>query len=250
MENPYPGFFARFYDILYSQLPDSKEYEYYLSHILHTRGSVLEIGVGTGRIFRDAVRSKPDVYGIDVSPSMLDILRSHLRDQDKEKITLQDAVNFSFPQQFGLIVAPFRMFMHLEDKEEQLQALQNIRGHLAEQGRFIFDVFVPDMYMLLNPLEDVLDFDGEYEKGRMLQRYVSTRPDLIRQIIHVTFRLKWDESGMVQEASWQVPMRFFFRYELEHLIERAGFSHYEILGDYSGNPLHSESKEFIPVCYK
>lgn len=250
MENPYPGFFARFYDTLYSHLLNSEEYEYYLSQILQTEGSVLEIGVGTGRIFRNAIRSKPDIYGIDVSPSMLDVLRSHLRDQDRVKISEQDAVNFSFPHQFKLIIAPFRMFMHLEKKEEQLQALHNIRNHLTDEGRFIFDVFVPDMYMLLNPLIDVPDFDGEYEKGRMLQRYVSTRPDLIRQLIHVTFRLKWDESGRFEEASWQVPMRFFFRYELEHLIERTGFSHYEILGDYSRHPLQSDSKEFIPVCYK
>lgn len=250
MENPYPEFFARFYDILYSHLRGSEEYEYYLSQILHTQGPVLEIGVGTGRIFRDAILSKPDIHGIDISPSMLDVLRSHLRNQDKEKISLQDALHFSFPWKFELIIAPFRMFMHLEKKQEQLQALRNIRDHLKDGGRFIFDVFVPDMSLLANPLQDVLDFDGEYEKGRMLQRYVSTRPDLIHQIIHVTFLLKWDESGSQQQASWEVPMRFFFRYELEHLIERAGFSQYEILGDYSGQPLQSDSKEFIPVCYK
>ena len=133
MENPYPDFFARFYDILYSHLRGSEDYEYYLSQILHTKGPVLEIGVGTGRIFRDAILSKPAIHGIDISPSLLDVLRFHLRDQDQEK------------------------------KQEQLQALHNIRNHLKDRGRFIFAVFVPDMSLLANPLQDMLDFDGEYE---------------------------------------------------------------------------------------
>ncbi len=32
------------------------------------------------------------------------------------------------------------------------------------------------------------------------------------------------------------PMRYFFRYEVEHLLVRAGFSVEEILGDFDGTP--------------
>jgi hypothetical protein len=45
-------------------------------------------------------------------------------------------------------------------------------------------------------------------------------------------------------------MRFFFRYELEHLVERSLFRKYKILGDYKGNELTSQSKEFIVICEK
>jgi len=45
-------------------------------------------------------------------------------------------------------------------------------------------------------------------------------------------------------------LRFFFRYELEHLIERSKYNRYKILGDYQGNELNQKSKDFIIVCYK
>jgi len=37
---------------------------------------------------------------------------------------------------------------------------------------------------------------------------------------------------------------------LEHLIERAEFKNYKILGDYLGNELSEKSKEFIVICQK
>ena len=45
-------------------------------------------------------------------------------------------------------------------------------------------------------------------------------------------------------------MRFFFRYELEHLVERSKFECYKILGDYHGNELNQDSKEFVVICQK
>ncbi len=44
--------------------------------------------------------------------------------------------------------------------------------------------------------------------------------------------------------------RLFFRYELEHLIERSNFKEYRITGDYLGNELNPKSKEFIIICRK
>jgi hypothetical protein len=66
----------------------------------------------------------------------------------------------------------------------------------------------------------------------------------------VSFRLEWDEEGGKKEENWTLPLRFFFRYELEHLIERSAFDNYRILGDYMGNELNENSKEFIAVCRK
>jgi SAM-dependent methyltransferase len=208
------------------------------------------VGVGTGRFFKDALNQGADIYGIDVSESMLDILRSGLNHRDQSRITRQNAVDFHFPGQFNLIIAPFRMFMHLLEVKDQMAALRNIRNHLSEKGLFIFDVFVPDLELLKEGLTDILDFEGEYEPGKMLRRYVTNRPDLISQLLQVTFKLEWEEKKKFRHEAWSVPMRFFFRYELDHLVERAEFSKHTIYGDFEGSPLQKESKEFIVVCHK
>ena len=246
----YPDFIAEFYDFIYHQVRDDVDNDFYLNRIKEVKGRVLEAGSGTGRLFIQSLKSGADIYGIDISPSMLNILRSKLRKEDLHRISLQSITDFRFDWQFNLIIAPFRVFMHLLKKEDQIKALKNVRRHLARGGKFIFDVFVPDLKSLINGMDNKTDFEGEYESGKKIKRIVTTRPDLINQIIDVTFRYEWDRDGKLISKEWKTPMRFFFRYELEHLLERAGFKSYTILGDFEGNLINKDSKEFIMVCEK
>lgn len=246
----YPEPFARFYDLIYHSVRDGVDFEYFQNEISSTQGKVLEIGVGTGRLFAAALSRGADIYGIDISKHMMDVLSGKLDKDQHFRVSLQNIIDFSFDFRFDLIIAPFRVMMHIEEKEDQIKALNNVFRHLNKNGRFIFDTFVPDLKMLINGLDNVTDFEGEYEPGRKIRRIVTTRPDLITQTILVKFHLDWDEENGVKHYDWEVPLRFFFRYELEHLIERSEFSRYEILGDYQGNQLNSDSKEFVVVCRK
>jgi SAM-dependent methyltransferase len=246
----YPENFARFYDLIYHELRDGIDNEFFLDEIKKTGGSVLEVGVGTGRLFLKALKLGADIYGIDVSKSMIRILSGKLREKDRARISIQNLIDFNFNFPFSLVLAPFRVIMHLTDKSDQLVALNNVYNHLKPGGKFIFDTFVPDLNYLIKGLEHHVDFEGEYEKGKKLKRIVSTRPDLINQLIHVHFRLEWEEKNNVRSEEWDLPLRFFFRYELEHLIERSYFEKYQILGDFEGNRLAQKSKEFIVICRK
>lgn len=246
----YPKIFSRFYDEIYQHLRDGVDNEFFLEHIRNTKGKVLEIGVGTGRFFIDAMKTGADIYGIDISENMLDILKGKLNKDQLHRISKQSIVDFSFDNKFDLIVAPFRVIMHVLDKNDQIDALNNIYEHLKNGGKCIFDTFVPDMKQLISGLNNVTDFEDEYEKGKKLKRIVSTNPDLINQVINVHFRIEWEEDDKLKFEDWELPMRFFFRFELEHLIERSHFRQYEILGDYDGGKLDENSKEFIVVCKK
>jgi SAM-dependent methyltransferase len=246
----YPEFFARFYDRLYDRLRKGIDHAFFLDRIRGAKGPVLEAGTGTGRLFLPALRQGADMYGFDISESMLNRLRSKLEPADHYRISVQNIVDFQYKTGFDLIIAPFRVFQHLLEVSEQITALNNVYAHLNPGGIFIFDAFVPDLNILQEGLHDVVDFDGEYEPGRKLKRMVSSRADLIAQQIHVTFHLEWDEDNRVNKRHWSVPMRFFWRYELEHLLERSAFGTFEILGDYHGNKLSEESREFIVECKK
>ena len=66
--------FAAYYDAMYS---DRKEdVEFYVSMAQEVDAPVLECGCGTGRILIPLVQSGLDVWGVDSSNAMLDILRS------------------------------------------------------------------------------------------------------------------------------------------------------------------------------
>ena len=246
----YPESIARFYDVIYHNLRDSVDSDYFQSEGLDSKGKVLEVGVGTGRLFQNSLNKGIDVYGIDVSESMLRILRKKIPVEQQYRISNQNIIDFSFDFKFDLIIAPFRVIMHVLNKEDQLKALNNIYDHLNNNGRFIFDTFIPDLKQLLNGIKDQVDFNGEYENGHMLKRSASTQPDLINQIINVSFHLEWDENNKLRSDDWSFQMRYFFRFELEHLIERSKFEDYKIYGDYKNSELSNASKEFVMVCQK
>jgi SAM-dependent methyltransferase len=246
----YPESFARFYDTIYHQVRDSTDHDYFQNEIEKTSGKILEVGVGTGRLFTDALGSGADIYGLDISEEMLKVLYKKIPDDQHFRISLQSITDFAYGHKFDLIVAPFRVIMHLIDKEDQIKALDNVYKHLNINGRFIFDAFIPDLSQILNGLSHRLDFEGEYEPGLKIRRFVSTSPNLINQTITVNFHLEWDEKEGPKSDDWILPMRFFFRYELEHLVERSGFGSYKIHGDYNGSELNKESKDFIVICNK
>ena len=123
-------------------------------------------------------------------------------------------------------------------------------NHLSNGGRFIFDAFIPDLGQLIDGIDNRKDFDGEYEPGRYLRRYVSTVPDLINQVINITFHMEWEEADGLKHDYWKLQMRYYFRYELEHLVERTEFESYNIYGDYEGGELKQGSREFVVVCRK
>jgi SAM-dependent methyltransferase len=250
MNETYPEYFARFYDLIYHQIRDGVDNKFYLGEIKNTKGKVLEVGTGTGRLLIEALENGADIYGIDISLSMLDFLKAKLNTKDQHRVSIQSIVDFRLDIKFNLIIAPFRVFMHLVEKNDQLRALNNVYSHLNPGGKFIFDVFIPDLKPLIKGLDNVTDFEGEYEPGNRVKRVVSTNPDLINQVINITFRFEWNEGSSKFSREWKTPMRYFFRFELEYLIERSKFKNYTISGDFSGNDLNEDSKEFIITCQK
>jgi len=250
MIHEYPENFARFYDLIYHQQRDGVDNEFFYNEINKTKGKILEVGVGTGRLFMNALQQGADIYGLDISQSMIDILYKKLNKDQFKRVSLQNIIDFTFEFKFDLIIAPFRVIMHLLEKDEQIKAINNVYAHLNEYGKFIFDAFVPDLNQLINGIDNYVDFEGEYDSGKKLKRTVFTKPDLINQLIHITFLLEWNENNEIKCQEWKFPLRFFFRYELEHLVERSKFKKYKIYGDYKGNTLNQQSKEFILVCQK
>lgn len=245
----YPDFFARFYDVIYQDLrTDDKQF--FMTKIMQAEGPVLEVGTGTGRFFMEALKNGADIHGIDVSPAMLGVLERKLDPEHRHRIRLADMCTFESNGKYKLIVAPFRVFMHIHSIEDQLKALATMHTHLMPGGSFHFDVFVPNLRMLSEGLDDVLDFEGEYAPGKKVKRYTSMHADAVQQISHVTFRLEWEENNKVEQKVWNTSMRLFFYHELIHLLSRSKFQRFTIHGDFLKNPVSATSKEFVVSCEK
>ena len=249
MSEPYPDFVARFYDAVYAQVRDGVDNEYYLREMTAAKGTVLEIGVGTGRMFVEARRRGADAYGVDLSPVMIERCRERLSAADRERVWVEDAITLRTDRRFALVVAPFRVLSHVHEPADQLRLLDAVHGALEPGGRFIFDLYVPNLKLLLEGLPEMADFDGEHAPRKRLRRFVSSTPaDLARQTNHVRMSFVWDEEDGEHRGDWEFDMRFFFRFELEHLVARSKLRLEAIHGDFEGGELTPESQEYVVVC--
>ena len=241
---------TRYYDRVYEKLRDPiGDIEFYRKLAREAYGPVLEIGCGTGRILLPIAVEGIPCMGLDASPRMLDALR---RRQPPPTLRLACKAMQSFdlgPDRFTLIFAGFRVLQHLYTVEEQLACLACVRRHLAPGGTFAFDVFAPDLGRLAltrEPEREDVRFEQDDEE---IVRYTAADFDTVNQVIKLRMRYERRQGGQVIDNELvEMRMRYFFRYELEHLLVRAGFEEVEIYGGFDGRPYDYVSGEMVVVA--
>ncbi|RPI17946.1 MAG: class I SAM-dependent methyltransferase [Ignavibacteriae bacterium] len=244
----YNDVMVNFYDIIHTDYNVDKKF--YLDKILNAGGPVLEIGCGTGRIFCDALKEGADIYGIDQSELMLKKLKEKIDFNEYCRVQVIDALDYISEKKFKLIIAPFRMFMHILTVKDQLKFLKNVYENLADDGEYVFNIFNPDPERIKTGDKENLRYEAEYLPGRIFKFYDMSQPDLLNQCQLVTFRFEWDDNGEMKEDIMYFPMRYMFRFEIQHLCERAGFRKVNIYRDFDYNELNGEIKEFVVICKK
>jgi len=241
---------ARYYDGAYGVVktlgPDAA---FYRELAMSAGGPVLELGCGTGRVLLPIAAQGIACTGLDASPAMLEEFR---RKPGADAVTLAGArmEDFELPgRKFSLIFSAFRAFQHLDTVEQQLACLAQVRAHLAPGGTFAFDVFNPKLESMAREADpEVLDLTFEHE-GREVKRYAKVTRDRVRQVIHVTMRyVEAMATGPAKETTVHFTMRWFLRFELEHLLHRAGFTEVMIHGDFDRSPVGPNSPAYVVLA--
>jgi SAM-dependent methyltransferase len=241
MSDEYEGLLARNYDALYGVMRDpSGDAAFYRALAQETGGPVLELGCGTGRVLLPIAALGIACVGVDASPAMLAVLRAKNPPANLELVEAR-METFDLGRRFRLVTSPFRAFLHLLDVEAQLATLANIRRHLAPGGAFAFDIFDPKLAWLTAPA-GVERLDATFRRdGVEIHRFAKTGTDLATQIMEVTFRFEPAEAA----GNTTVRLRWFYRYEIEHLLARAGFTDVAFYGGYDKRPWRPEGETVI-----
>lgn len=98
--------------------------------------SVLEIGVGTGRL---AVRAAPecrDFCGIDISPKTVKRAKENLKSQKNVTLICGDFMSYDFGRKFDVIYSSLT-FMHIKEKQA---AINKVKSLLNNGGRFVLSI--------------------------------------------------------------------------------------------------------------
>ena len=220
---------------LYDHVPvyrNRADLRFFIDAARESGGPVLELGCGTGRVLIPIARSGIDIVGIDSSLAMLDVCRRNLRDLPAEvaarvRLVQADIRDFDLEGPFALVTIPFRPFQHLLSVEDQLSCLASIRRHLADRGTLVLDVFNPLLEAIAKEPagEEIPEAEFTAPDGRRVSRsHRMLAHDRFAQINDI--ELIYDVThpdGRRERLVHAFRMRYFFRYEMEHLLARAGF---------------------------
>jgi ubiquinone/menaquinone biosynthesis C-methylase UbiE len=130
-----------------------------------TKGmSILDVGCGTGSHLELYQRYKCNLYGLDLSPSMLNVARERLG--DTAQLNLGDATDMPYEDnKFDLVIS--MLSLHEMPPETRSAVLDEIKRVLKNDGRILLIDFHPGPYQPLQGwISKLIIFFSELVAGR------------------------------------------------------------------------------------
>jgi SAM-dependent methyltransferase len=253
----YDGFIADYYDASPLVAGRVQDVAFYRDAAREFGDPVLELGCGTGRVTMALAEAGYRVTGLDISERMLERAtkkRAQLSAEARERVRLVrgDMVRFDLGEKFRLVIIPFRPFQHLLETQQQMDCLACVRKQLAPGGRLILDVFQTDAERMHDPACQKENFVAEYRMadGRAVQiteRIAAFHRAEQRNDVEMIFTVT-NADGKTERLVFAWTLRYFFRYEVEHLLARCGFRVEALYGNFDRSPILDASPEMIFVA--
>jgi SAM-dependent methyltransferase len=204
---------------------------FYLEYAKGLTTPLLEVGAGSGRLTIPFARAGYSVIAVDASASMLDVLKSRLRNESPDvqarvQVIDADMCVLDLGCKYELIIVGFDAFNYLLTPPAQKAALKRLSLHLAPQGLVLLDVFLPLKRIEQCPDEPVQRVDtAEAETGNKVRGWNVYSMDKNQQI--ETRKLIFEvttPNGKVSTKEFTLRRRYFYPSELEKLFSENGFS--------------------------
>jgi SAM-dependent methyltransferase len=257
---------AEIYDRLSSEFYDyhakREDIDFYVGLAQKHGGPVLELGCGTGRLLIPTARAGASITGLDLSEHMLEICERKLERespdiQGRVRLVRADMRSFALGHRFQLVTIPFGPFNCLISVEDQIRSLECIRQHLSDTGILVLDLWYPNLRELPASENgaDIVSGQAPFQMpdGRSVTWGIrNASVDYNRQIIYeeMYYDIRYPD-GRMERALYPSPMRYFFRYEAEHLLARTGFGVKAVYAGFDREPFGSDyPSEMVFVARK
>lgn len=224
---------------------DRESAEMFDAHVLETTadfladaangGAILEFAIGTGRVALPLSQRGLAVSGIDISSDMLDQLR---RKPGSESIAtvVGDFTTTSVPGTFALVYLVYNTIGNVTTQAEQVACFQNAARHLAPGGRFVIELWIPDL--------------RRYPPGVPAFPFTVTPSHLGFDEMDTATQLGVSHHYFIEGdrvTLFDTPWRYAWPSELDLMAQIAGLTLEERWGDWDRSPFTSESRKHVSV---
>lgn len=234
MKPAYMKLCTEYYDLTKPEA-DIKEVNFYENLLKTSKGPILEAMCGSGRLLIPLLKKGLVLEGVDNSSSMLQSCKKRCSDQNLSiQLYNQSLNNLHLPKKFGLIFIAIGSFQLISDRIEALQILKQLRSSLLPKGTLVIETFVPWDSIRDNINETILA-----DKSKTMSFEKTAKGTGNSKIIHKSFVTtyfneqlentksfyeKWIGEKHVQSEEEEYNVRWYYRFEMQLLLEKAGFS--------------------------
>jgi SAM-dependent methyltransferase len=203
---------------------------------LASGGPALEFAIGTGRVALALAGLGVPVTGIELSRPMIEQLRTKA-DESTIPVVVGDMATALAPGQYSLVYLVYNTISNLLTQAEQVACFRNAARHLTPGGRFVIELWVPELRKLPPGQEATV---WHVEPGYIgLDTY-----DVLEQRVeshHVRF-------GEGPDAEvFRSPHRYIWPAELDLMAQLAGFELETRHADWADAEFTADSRSHVSV---
>ncbi|MFC8391327.1 class I SAM-dependent DNA methyltransferase [Streptomyces sp. NPDC057238] len=199
-------------------------------------GAALEFAIGTGRVAVPLAGRGVPVTGVELSLPMVEQLRTKA-DEATIPVIIGDMATTVAPGEYTLVYLVFNTISNLLTQAEQVECFRNAARHLGPGGRFVIELWVPELRKL-PPGQTATVWHSE--SGYIgLDTY-----DVLRQHV-VSHHFHFDDSR--QAELFRSPHRYIWPAELDLMAQLAGFELESRHANWDGAAFTAESRSHVSV---
>jgi SAM-dependent methyltransferase len=199
-------------------------------------GRALEFAIGTGRVAVPLAERGVPVTGIELSAPMVDQLRTKV-DEATVAVVMGDMATSVAPGEYTLVYLVFNTISNLLTQEEQVACFRNAARHLAPGGRFVIELWVPELRRLPPGVPATV---GIVESGYIL---LDTYDVLNQHVVSHHFRFDDGRRATLGRS----PHRYIWPAELDLMAQLAGFELEARHADWDRSEFTAESPSHVSV---
>jgi len=199
-------------------------------------GRALEFAIGTGRVAVPLAERGVPVTGIELSGPMIDRLRTKV-DEERIAVVVGDMATARAPGEYTLVYLVFNTISNLLTQAEQVACFRNAARHLTPGGRFVIELWVPELRKL-PPGQQATVWHSE-------PGYIGldTYDVLHQHVVSHHFRF----GGGKQAQLFRSPHRYIWPAELDLMAQLGGMELEKRHADWSGTEFTAESPSHVSV---
>lgn len=199
-------------------------------------GRALEFAIGTGRVAVPLAERGVPVTGIELSGPMIDQLRTKAGEAAIPVIA-GDMATTRAPGSYTLVYLVFNTISNLLTQSEQVACFRNAARHLTPGGRFVIELWVPELRKLPPGQQATV---WELTPGYIgLDTY-----DVLHQRV-VSHHFTFGDDG--QARLTRSPHRYIWPAELDLMAQLAGFELESRHADWAGAEFTADSRSHVSV---